>query len=99
VKYIAKLYNARSRFVHQGDVIASDDLSALEQLARTVFFAAYRSQARAVAAGTTSEAWHRQWVKALDYVAACFDAGIVVDPAAVSSTGVVVRSSDRRYPQ
>ncbi len=87
VKQVSKLYDARSRFVHEGEAIAPDLLTDLQEVCRTVFFAAYRGQARFTDPGKSG--WKDKWVAVLDYIAACFDAGIIVDSDAAKSSGAL----------
>jgi hypothetical protein len=89
VKSIRKLYDTRSDFVHQGEVIELDSLRALQEVCRTVFFSAYRSQARFAQAGAGENDWKRKWTATLDYVSACFEAGVPVDSEAVSNSGAL----------
>lgn len=85
VKSVEKLYDARSRFVHQGEAIPPDSLKALKELCRTVFFAASRSQARFTEGDENN--WKSKWFAVLDYLSACFEAGVTVDSGAASISG------------
>ena len=87
VKSVEKLYDARSRFVHQGEAIPPDSLKALKEVCRTVFFAASRSQARFTEGDENN--WKSRWVTVLDYISACFDAGIIVDSGAATISGAL----------
>ncbi len=87
VKSVLKLYDARSRFVHQGEAITPDSLKALQEVCRTVFFAAYRSPARF--AERDESGWKGKWVAVLDYISACFDAGVIVDSGAATISGAL----------
>ena len=86
VKSVLKLYEARSRFVHQGETITPDSLKALQEVCRTVFFAAWRSQARFTEG---DEKWKGKWVTILDYISACFDAGVTIDSGTASISGAL----------
>ncbi len=85
VKSVLKLYDARSRFVHQGEPIPSDALASLQDVCTVVFFSALRSQCR----WTDSDwrEWHQRWFKWLDYIAASFEAGVVVDSGIPQAAG------------
>lgn len=85
VKAVHKLYDNRSRFVHQGDVISRESLNRLQDICRTSFFFACRSQSRCEAADRGR--WQQKWFSQLDYIAAAFEAGVVVDSAVVHSVG------------
>ena len=85
VNSVLRLYDARSKFVHQGEAISPDSLKALQEVCRTVFFAAYRSQVRFTEGD--GDNWKSKWVSVLDYISACFDAGVTVDSRAASISG------------
>jgi hypothetical protein len=72
--------------VHQGETITPDSLKALQEVCRTVFFAACRSQARFT---ERDEDWKGKWVTVLDYISACFDAGVTVDAGTASISGAL----------
>jgi hypothetical protein len=91
VKSVLKLYDARSKFVHQGEAITPDLLKALQEVCRTVFFAALRSQARFTEG---DENWKGKWVTVLDYISACFDAGVTVDTSTASISGALKNQRD-----
>jgi hypothetical protein len=86
VKLVLKLYEARSGFVHRGEAITADSLKALQEVCRTVFFAACRSQACFTGG---DENWKGKWVTVLDYISACFDAGVTVDASTASISGAL----------
>lgn len=86
VKSVLKLYEARSRFVHQGETVTPDSLKALQEVCRTVFFAACRSQARFTEG---DENWKGRWVTILDYISACFDAGLTIDSGTANISGAL----------
>jgi hypothetical protein len=87
IRLIQSLYDARSKFVHQGQPIAQNLLDVLSEVCRAVFFAAYRSQARST--NSQEEAWKDRWFSLLDYLSACFDIGVSVDPGVASIAGVL----------
>jgi len=96
VKSVLKLYDARSRFVHQGEAITTDLLKALQEVCRTVFFAAYRSQARFTERDDNNENnWKGKWFTVLDYISACFDAGVTVDSGTASISGALKNQQGR----
>lgn len=86
VKSVLKLYDARSKFVHQGETITPDLLKALQEVCRTVFFAAWRSQARFTEG---DENWKTKWVTILHYISACFDAGVTIDSGTANISGAL----------
>jgi len=86
-KSVQKLYDARSKFVHEGGAIQPDSLKALREVCETVFFAAYPSQARSTRDERDASSWKVKWVKMLDYIAACFCAGVAVDANAAYDSG------------
>lgn len=89
VKLLLKLYDARSKFVHQGKAIAPELLEALQGVCRTVFFAVYRSQASSACQHECEDTWKNKWLDILDYISACFDAGVTVDSKAASFSGAL----------
>jgi hypothetical protein len=86
---VQKLYDSRSRFVHEGCAISRDALSSLQEVCRLVFFAAYRSQARS--ADHDESAWKAKWASVLDYIRTCFDVGVPVNASAVEFSGALNR--------
>ncbi len=93
VKSVLKLYDARSKFVHQGEAITSESLRTLQEVCRAVFFAAYRSQVRSTRQTDHADnVWRTKWANVLDYVSACFDAGLTVDSAAMNASGAPMRN-------
>ena len=77
VKSALKLYDARSRFVHQGESISIESLEKLQAICETVFFAAFRSQL--LKTFSDSREWQEKWFGWLDYISASFDAGVAID--------------------
>jgi hypothetical protein len=88
-RQVVELYNHRSNFVHGGRAISVCSLEALQKVCRTVFFAACRSQKQSAQAGDDENAWRIKWLGVLDYVAACFKAGITVDSGAAVISGAL----------
>jgi hypothetical protein len=86
-KDVQRLYDSRSRFVHEGGAINVEALSVLQELCRLVFFAAYRSQARFVDYDEIK--WKARWVSVLDYICACFDVMVPVDGSATEMSGAL----------
>jgi len=86
LKSVQVLYEARSRFVHNGAPISSERLTDLQSLCSLIFFAAYRSQIHCAEKSET--AWKRQWVRTLDYFSACLDASFPIDPTTIRFSGL-----------
>jgi hypothetical protein len=57
VKSTLKLYDTRSRFVHQGEPISIEFLRSLQTVCKTVFFAVFRSQNLS----TDGREWQAKW--------------------------------------
>ena len=88
VKQISKLYDARSKFVHEGGPVKRESLEELQELARQVFFTAYRSQTQFLDSGGVRDDWKPKWMAELDYISACLDVGVAVDPDVAKKTGI-----------
>ena len=88
VKLLSRLYTIRSKFVHEGEVIPPESLSELQEIARQIFFTAYRSQTCFLEAGGVRENWKPTWIAELDYISACFDVRMAVDADLAQRTGI-----------
>jgi Apea-like HEPN len=86
-KSFQKLYDARSRFVHEGGAIDGDALSKLQEIGRIVFFAAYRSRTRC--AEDDEAKWKVKWANVLDYICSCFNIAAPVDHSAANLSGIL----------
>jgi hypothetical protein len=85
-KDVAKLYAARSRFVHAAIPIDPSLLPALESICERVYFTAIRSQTATQPA--KRDDWRSRWLNLLDYLYATCSVGLTPESAALLETGI-----------
>ena len=85
-KDVAKLYAARSRFVHAAIPIDPSLLPALESICERVYFTAIRSQT--VTQPTKRDDWRSRWLTLLDYLYATCSVGLTPESGALLETGI-----------
>jgi Apea-like HEPN len=88
VKSVRKLYEARSKFVHEGNAIEVQQLEELQEICRIIFFAACRSQARSAQSRRVEGEWSAEWHNALDYIGAAFDANVPAESRILNAAGI-----------
>jgi hypothetical protein len=92
-KEVAKLYEARSRFVHGAVPIDPSLLPVLEQICERVYFTAVRSQASTEA--RNNEDWRKRWLAVLDYLYGTCCVGLSPEASALLESGIRRVSSQR----
>jgi hypothetical protein len=85
-KEVAKLYEARSRFVHEAVPIDPSVLPILEHICERVYFTALRSQA--VIKAPNNEDWRKRWLAVLDYLYAACCVDLPPEASALLESGI-----------
>jgi hypothetical protein len=82
---LRKLYEVRSRYVHQGQSIDAENITALEAICTEIFNCLLRFQNRKKSAALTS-----QWQKDIDYMVSAIEAGRIIEPQLLSDVGIEI---------
>jgi hypothetical protein len=93
LKLVEDVYSKRSRYVHAGEPVGGDDLSRIQPIVNSVFEALMRHHGhpRSREAGFFDD-----WCKQLDYAAAAFEAGRILDPDDLVGLGAIDANATAR---
>lgn len=92
VRRCSKLYDARSRYVHEGASVSKDDLDKIEFVCSEVLWSL------AVVSGAGSLQSADDWLTQVDFAAAAEQAGQAVDADLLAKIGVPADGERRRPP-
>jgi hypothetical protein len=85
-KDIARLYTARSRFVHGAISVDPSLLPDLEKICERVYFTALRS--KILAKNQSNDNWRDRWLAMLDYLFGACSVGLVPEDSALLESGI-----------
>ena len=85
-KHVADLYDARSRFVHQGKPATIDDRMSADELGAAVIRCLMRL---CLMPAVTAEGFHEGWQRRLDYLVAGIEAGKQPSDADLVENGII----------
>jgi len=92
---IKRLYDARSKYVHEGTPPSAAQLNAIAGVCREVLWALLRTQQESMK-GTTRAARSEEWLRHLDYLFAAIEAGKPPSESEFSEAGIAM--AGRTHP-